>query len=315
MTEKNKFDLTRAIPDSIKREVRQRCGFGCVFCGSAIYQYEHFAPTFAEATEHAAEGITLLCPSCHDKKTKGFTATSSVATANDSPFCRRQGFSFERFDIGTDAFPEIVIGTLKARNVKTLIRLYGDEILSIRPPETAGSPYLVNAWLCDIEGNEVLKIVDNEWQTRTENWDVTVVGPRISIRRGPGDIALILRAEPPDRLIVERINMSHKGVVITCQEGEDVTIIGRGNTMHSSGMELDGCQVGIDVSNTGMAIGVGGGSVYIRSMSINSVNATTIGRVPPPFRTPLHSYGKVGRNVLCPCGSGKKFKKCHGLLS
>ena len=22
--------------------------------------------------------------------------------------------------------------------------------------------------------------------------------------------------------------------------------------------------------------------------------------------------GKVGRNARCPCGSGKKFKKCHG---
>jgi preprotein translocase subunit SecA len=21
---------------------------------------------------------------------------------------------------------------------------------------------------------------------------------------------------------------------------------------------------------------------------------------------------KIGRNDLCPCGSGKKFKKCHG---
>jgi len=24
------------------------------------------------------------------------------------------------------------------------------------------------------------------------------------------------------------------------------------------------------------------------------------------------SWGKVGRNELCPCGSGKKFKHCHG---
>ena len=23
-------------------------------------------------------------------------------------------------------------------------------------------------------------------------------------------------------------------------------------------------------------------------------------------------YADVGRNDLCPCGSGKKFKKCHG---
>ncbi|MGH6682560.1 MAG: SEC-C metal-binding domain-containing protein, partial [Pseudolabrys sp.] len=24
------------------------------------------------------------------------------------------------------------------------------------------------------------------------------------------------------------------------------------------------------------------------------------------------SWGKVGRNEPCPCGSGKKFKHCHG---
>jgi preprotein translocase subunit SecA len=24
------------------------------------------------------------------------------------------------------------------------------------------------------------------------------------------------------------------------------------------------------------------------------------------------SWGKVGRNEECPCGSGKKFKHCHG---
>ena len=24
------------------------------------------------------------------------------------------------------------------------------------------------------------------------------------------------------------------------------------------------------------------------------------------------SWGKVGRNEDCPCGSGKKFKHCHG---
>jgi preprotein translocase subunit SecA len=24
------------------------------------------------------------------------------------------------------------------------------------------------------------------------------------------------------------------------------------------------------------------------------------------------AFGHVGRNDVCPCGSGKKFKKCHG---
>jgi preprotein translocase subunit SecA len=27
---------------------------------------------------------------------------------------------------------------------------------------------------------------------------------------------------------------------------------------------------------------------------------------------PIHAEQKVGRNDPCPCGSGKKFKQCHG---
>jgi preprotein translocase subunit SecA len=33
---------------------------------------------------------------------------------------------------------------------------------------------------------------------------------------------------------------------------------------------------------------------------------------PVPF---VRDGRKVGRNEPCPCGSGKKFKQCHGKLS
>jgi len=35
---------------------------------------------------------------------------------------------------------------------------------------------------------------------------------------------------------------------------------------------------------------------------------------PAPARNPKDptNWGKVGRNETCPCGSGKKFKHCHG---
>jgi preprotein translocase subunit SecA len=26
------------------------------------------------------------------------------------------------------------------------------------------------------------------------------------------------------------------------------------------------------------------------------------------------TWGKVGRNETCPCGSGKKYKQCHGAV-
>ena len=45
--------------------------------------------------------------------------------------------------------------------------------------------------------------------------------------------------------------------------------------------------------------------------------AGATGLVPPEKRDPNDpaTWGKVGRNEPCPCGSGKKFKHCHGVLA
>jgi len=36
---------------------------------------------------------------------------------------------------------------------------------------------------------------------------------------------------------------------------------------------------------------------------------------PLPEQPFVRSGEKVGRNAPCPCGSGKKFKQCHGKLN
>jgi hypothetical protein len=56
----------RDIPKEIKRRVRERCGFGCVYCGIPIIDYHHIVP-WAECQEHDPENIMLLCPTCHRK--------------------------------------------------------------------------------------------------------------------------------------------------------------------------------------------------------------------------------------------------------
>ena len=33
---------------------------------------------------------------------------------------------------------------------------------------------------------------------------------------------------------------------------------------------------------------------------------------PEPTLVPVRQSVKVGRNDPCPCGSGRKYKKCHG---
>jgi preprotein translocase subunit SecA len=36
-------------------------------------------------------------------------------------------------------------------------------------------------------------------------------------------------------------------------------------------------------------------------------------RKPGKQETVVRAHPKVGRNDPCPCGSGKKYKKCHGV--
>jgi len=47
---------------------------------------------------------------------------------------------------------------------------------------------------------------------------------------------------------------------------------------------------------------------------IETLNAWRISQqVAGQFRTKARNFGRVGRNEPCPCGSGKKYKRCCGL--
>src|SRR4051812_17249157 len=72
------------IPEPIKRIVRQRCGFGCIFCGAPIYDYEHIEE-YNKVREHQADNITLLCPNHHREKTAGRLPANIVKERNVAP--------------------------------------------------------------------------------------------------------------------------------------------------------------------------------------------------------------------------------------
>lgn len=265
----NKHGLGRHIPADVARAVRQRDGFGCVVCGLAIYEYEHINPEFSEATEHCADGIVLLCDGCHRKKGK-FLAVSSILKCAQNPKAKQVGFSFGPFDVSND-HPKVSIGPLRAECVNSIIEVDGKSLFSIASPEAQGGPFRLNAALFDRHGEPTFEIVDNEWRVLRDNWDVEVIGSRIWIRSGKGDVALCLRSEPPDRVVVEKLNLAYGSTTIQAEEGGEIVVTtSAGTQMVASGIDLFGCDKALEISQHGLAIGVGGGSMYIHSMMVNS---------------------------------------------
>ena len=209
-TEANAQGLTRYIPADIRRVVRKRCGFGCVICGLGFYDYEHFSPDFADATSHDPTGITLLCMQCNHKRARGQLSRERVAKANEAPACKLAGYTRDGLDLSAGEI-RVEMGSVRISNCPAdLVSIAGLAVLSVRRSDDPDEPLLLSGTFTDIDGLPSLEIVDNQWFAEAANWDVEVVGSRITIRRGHRDIALQIKAEAPHTLKVEKLNMSYR---------------------------------------------------------------------------------------------------------
>lgn len=202
----NQYGLKRAIPEGIKREVRQACGYGCVLCGTAIVEYEHIDPAFADAKEHLSDGIVLLCPLCHAKKTRGFLSKERVKEAKAKPVSQRNNYAQEFFDLGSRQ-PAFVLGGGSINNTPIPLQIYGHSVIKIEPSEEEGGPVRFSGTFFNSRGELSLQIIDNEWRAFTGNWDFEATGGELIVRDAPRSISLRLRASSESGIIVEQINM------------------------------------------------------------------------------------------------------------
>ncbi len=249
MTQTNKHGLPRTVPAHVKREIRQRCGFGCVVCGLAFYDYEHFDPDFADATEHNPAGMTLLCTQCNQKRARGRLSAQTVAAANADPKCLQQGFSNDWFDFSSEPI-EVVFAGVSFYDCRYLIVVNGCPLLQVAPPIEPGQPVRLSGLFADANGKVTLRIRDNDFSVDSENWDVENVGPRITIRLGQGDISLVLRTDPPKRLIVERLEMQFQGVYFRGNMDVLEFSIDGGKGWHRwQGCSVAHCGIGIEINN------------------------------------------------------------------
>lgn len=283
---KNKYGLSRYIPADIKLKVRQASKFGCVICRNAIYEYEHIIPEFKEAKEHAPERICLLCSTCHAKVTKRMISKEQVLesykhiktnTGIEGPF--------DSFNL-TGPSVTFILGGCKFEGAKALIKINGEEVLSIRRPEEGSNVPRINGKLFDLEGRVIIKIVNNEWQGNTDNWDSTIEGNEFTIKTKDSYVALKMKIHPPSTIEILELNMQMRKAYITIDK--DGLAVGREygpmgvqmklkklycygphdaiciNTRAALNPLVNGFRVnsdGITINGTGVSVGVGGNFV------------------------------------------------------
>jgi hypothetical protein len=271
----------------------------------AVCDYEHIEPLFVDAERHDPAAITLLCGRCHGKVNRGLLSKETVKLANAAPKALEKGFSFEVFDIGP-LHPNVRIGSLQAIRPRTVIRALGEDLLKVDEPEQPGGPFRLSAVFSDRDGKEIFRIKDNVWETPADNWDVDVTGPRITLRKGLGDLVLQLRVNPPNEVIIERLDMHFRGVHAVADEQQFGIQSPSGKIFQTHALTLSDCEALVEVLEDEMFVGVNcAPSVY--------VDHAIFGNLPPgTLQSGKGPLSGAGRNAPCPCGSGLKYKRCHG---
>lgn len=207
----------RNIPLPIQREIRQRCGFGCVICGMPLYEYEHMEE-WAKVKCHVADEITLLCDQHHREKTAGLLPKEVMRGANSDPYNLREGVSkpYNLHFSGKTA--EIEIGgnrfTCEDHGYGTAmipISVDGDPLLGLI---MADDHLLLNLAIFDEFNALVLQIKNNQLYYSTEPWDIQLVGTKLTVRESHRKILIEIDFQPPHRVVINRGRFLRNGVEI-----------------------------------------------------------------------------------------------------
>jgi hypothetical protein len=246
----NKFGLERNIDETTKRDVRQRCGFGCVICGCAIIEYHHFDPPFTDAVSHNPLGITLLCGTCHKRVESGIIDQRTLSAANTLPWCIKSGHSKDLLFLGSGDIP-VSFGSVKVH--ASTILMYDDKVvIGLSKPECIDAPLQLNAIFTDDNENEILRIVNNEWQVGINRYDIRTTRDRLSVRDAPRTIIFKMILAASQEIRIYRLRMKYRGFsIVADKDSFTLTLPSGGRLNMNSNIFAD---IGIWMKSTGEAL-------------------------------------------------------------
>ncbi len=237
MAGKNRFGLSRYIPAAIRKQVRRRCKFGCVVCGSAIVTYEHIDPVFSDAKVHDPTRITLLCGHRQLESSKGLLSKQSIQESDAKSKGSQRGYVDSIFDLGGKV-PSLVMGgnelDLKPNQI---LSINGLPVFKIEHPERKSRKWRLsgifygekNQCLCYIESNELRLLADN--------YDIVQESNRFFISNEKGNRIFELEINPPDKLILKIMKLVVDGNEISI-DGNTITFT---NAAKTTGVTFENC--------------------------------------------------------------------------
>lgn len=228
--------LRPPISAAIKRQVRQRCGFGCVLCGSPIFDYDHIVQ-FSESPQHDIENLTLLCPQHHREKSSLRLSVASVEEANRNPYNRRMSAATRPWSLDffcTNEFT-LSLGGMSVvsppmKDASVTVPLYIDDrpIIFFRREEDR--IYLFMS-LYDSRNNLVLQIDENEVVLNSHQWDIEIEGQTLTIRSGARQLVLRMTVIPDSGVVIDRGDLFHNGIHLRILNERSVEIVNDHNTI------------------------------------------------------------------------------------
>lgn len=271
MSDRNQYGLSRTIDVETKRVVRERCGFGCVICGSIPYDYDHFKIPFPECRTHDPDNIVLLCDPHHRKKTNGFISIDAIEAYVRNIDLRRRDASF-RAELLSEDFTVKWPG-IDITNCGNDIVIDGVPVLSIARTGNPLEPVLISGAFSNDYGDGLCRIERNEFLTSpAEIGDVECVANRLTLK-GKSGRTLVKFSLSPKTLILEELYLVKRGAFVIADANRFVVGNGR-QTMAFKDCRMGNSQTAVIVKSSGHPlVWVGGEIAFGPTMEMERMEA------------------------------------------
>ena len=204
------------ISKPMEREIRRRCGFGCVMCGNPLYEYHHMKD-WSMTHEHVTDDITLLCNMHHTEATNNLVTKEMVEQANRMPHNLKKGVSTPYYLHFSGNDGTIIVGSLSFKTNLIANHFFSAvlvDMISLIGFQMENGFLLIQLALIDEHNVPVLTIRNNELVYKMDNWDVQFVKNSLIVRRGLGDIMLDIVFRVPDTINIRRGELHANGIRI-----------------------------------------------------------------------------------------------------